>query len=710
MPRCSLEQAVEQVLARIDGPIRLGLPLGLGKPNRFANLLYRRVKADASRSLTIYTALSLGRPQGGSELEQRFSAPFFERVYGDYPELDYLSDLRRGELPSNIRLEEFYLSPGSLLGNPLAQQQYVSLNYSQVARGLDLKGINVIAQLVARSPHRPGWLSLSCNPDITLDLLPRLAARRAAGEPILCVAQAHAELPYMPGDAELAEEEFDFVIEPVERSTLFSTPNMPVSLQDHAIGLHASTLVRDGGTLQVGIGAMGDALTAALLARQGDNAGYRALLEDMQVPQRWERLIGREGGLAPFAEGLYGCSEMFVLGLLALIEAGVIRRRVYPDEGLQWLANLGVLDAEGRPRSLRLLLEAGLPTHLEEPMLAWLQERGLLASEIERFGDMLFLPDGRRVPADLRDTATQEALEPYLKAAPGGVLVHGGFFLGPQAFYERLTELSDAQRERIGMTAIGFINRLYGNERLKRLQRRDARFINSAFAMTLLGAGIADQLEDGRVVSGVGGQHDFVAQAHELEGARSILMLRSWRESGGEVTSNIVWQYGHATIPRHLRDIVVTEYGIADLRGKSDAEVIEALIRIADSRFQEDLIDQAQRAGKLPEDFELPWAYRQNTPWRLLALQAQHPRLFAEYPLGSDFTGHEQDLLRALRWLKSKLKLSEILELGMATLFDLPDPQTYAGHLQRMGLAEPEGLREQLYQKLVLAGLKATAT
>ncbi|PAU61400.1 acetyl-CoA hydrolase [Pseudomonas sp. PIC25] len=710
MPRCSLEQAVEQVLARIDGPIRLGLPLGLGKPNRFANLLYRRVKADASRSLTIYTALSLGRPQGGSELEQRFSTPFFERVYGDYPELDYLADLRRGELPPNIRLEEFYLSPGSLLGNPLAQQQYVSLNYSQVARGLDLKGINVIAQLVARSPHRPGWFSLSCNPDITLDLLPRLAARRAAGEPVLCVAQAHAELPYMPGDAELAEEEFDLVIEPVECSTLFSTPNMPVSLQDHAIGLHASTLVRDGGTLQIGIGAMGDALTAALLARQGDNAGYRALLEDMQVPQRWDRLIEREGGLAPFAEGLYGCSEMFVLGLLALIEAGVIRRRVYPDEGLQWLANLGVLDAEGRPRSLRLLLEAGLPTHLEEPMLAWLQERGLLASEIERLGDVLLLPDGRRVPADLRDTAAQEALEPYLKAAPGGVLVHGGFFLGPQAFYERLTELSDAQRERIGMTAIGFINRLYGNERLKRLQRRDARFINSAFAMTLLGAGIADQLEDGRVVSGVGGQYDFVAQAHELEGARSILMLRSWRESGGEVTSNIVWQYGHATIPRHLRDIVVTEYGIADLRGKNDAEVIEALIRIADSRFQEDLIDQAQRAGKLPEDFELPWAYRQNTPWRLLALQAQHPRLFAEYPLGSDFTGHEQDLLRALRWLKSKLKLSEILELGMATLFDLPDPQAYAGHLQRMGLAEPEGLREQLYQKLVLAGLKATAT
>ncbi|MNQ65457.1 hypothetical protein D3C85_799120 [compost metagenome] len=57
--------------------------------------------------------------------------------------------------------------------------------------------------------------------------------------------------------------------------------------------------------------------------------------------------------------------------------------------------------------------------------------------------------------------------------------------------------------------------------------------------------------------------------------------------------------------------------------------------------------------------------------------------------------------MRALRWLKSKLKLGEILDLGVAALFDLPDPTDYAEHLQRMGLLAPAGLREQLYQKLV---------
>ncbi|MCP5688631.1 hypothetical protein NL372_30760, partial [Klebsiella pneumoniae] len=70
----------------------------------------------------------------------------------------------------------------------------------------------------------------------------------------------------MPGDSELGMEAFDLLIDQVEQRRLFSTPNMPVTTQDHCIGLHASTLVRDGGTLQIGIGAMGDAVAAALLA------------------------------------------------------------------------------------------------------------------------------------------------------------------------------------------------------------------------------------------------------------------------------------------------------------------------------------------------------------------------------------------------------------------------------------------------------------
>ncbi|MGH8465406.1 MAG: acetyl-CoA hydrolase/transferase C-terminal domain-containing protein, partial [Pseudomonas sp.] len=548
----------------------------------------------------------------------RFLAPFIERVFADYEELQYLSDLRQDRLPANIRVQQFFMQPGSLLHSAMAQQDYVSSNYSHAARDINAKGLNLVAQLVAQDPQHPDQLSLSCNPDITLDLLPMIERRRAAGETILLLGQVHAELPYMPGASELPRQEFDLLIDSVERRRLFSTPNMPVTTQDHFIGLHASTLVRDGGTLQIGIGAMGDALTAALLARETESEAYQALLADMGL-QPWEQLIAREGGVDPFADGLYGCSEMFVNGLLTLLEAGIIRRPV-----------------------------------------------------------------------------------------EGGVLVHGGFFLGPQAFYQRLRDMPLTTRQCIDMRAISYINELYGDESLKRRQRVDARFINTVFTMTLMGAGVADQLEDGRVLSGVGGQYNFVAQGHALEGARSILLLRSWRESGGEVSSNRVWDYGHCTIPRHLRDVVVTEYGIADLRGQTDAECIRRLLAISDSRFQPELIERARQAGKLPGGFVLEPRFSENTPQRLQGLRSRHAGLFPEYPLGSDFTDQERDLLRALNWLKSKFKLSDVLELGKATL-DAPAPEAYPQQLARMGLAQPQGFKEELYQRLLLAGLQATA-
>ncbi|UZM12945.1 acetyl-CoA hydrolase [Pseudomonas kielensis] len=634
----SIEQAVDEVLARLPAHIHLGMPLGLGKPNRFVNALYQRIAQLPERQLTVYTALSLGRPPLGDGLQRRFLEPFIERVFGDYPELDFLADLRKDQLPANIHIQQFFMQPGSLLHSASAQQDYVSSNYSHAARDINAAGLNLVAQLVAQDPQHPGRLSLSCNPDITLDLLPMIAKRRAAGETILMLGQVHSDLPYMPGDSEVDRQTFDWLIDEEERSTLFSTPNMPVGFQDHFIGLHASTLVRDGGTLQIGIGSMGDALTAALLARQADNEQYRTLLTDLDA-HYWAPLISREGGVEPFAKGLYGCSEMFVNGLLALSDAGIVRRKVYPSIALQQQANAGTLD----------------------------------------------------------ETVAQ-----------GGVSIHGGFFLGPRSFYQRLRDLPRDQLGEFNMTAISYINELYGQEQLKRLQRQDARFINSAFTMTLMGAGVADQLEDGRVLSGVGGQYNFVAQGHALEGARSILILRSCRESGGDISSNIVWQYGHCTIPRHLRDIVITEYGIADLRGQTDAKVIELLLNISDSRFQPGLIEQAQKAGKLAKDFRLDARFTDNTPQRLQAIAARHPQLFPEYPLGSDFSSEERDVLRALNWLKSKFKLTEILQLGKAAL-DAPQPSEYPQHLARMQLTKPEGLKQDLYQRLLLAGLKATA-
>ncbi|MDT9150964.1 acetyl-CoA hydrolase/transferase C-terminal domain-containing protein, partial [Escherichia coli] len=71
---------------------------------------------------------------------------------------------------------------------------------------------------------------------------------------------------------------------------------------------------------------------------------------------------------------------------------------------------------------------------------------------------------------------------------------------------------------------------------------------------------------------------------------------------------------GHETIPRHLRDMVVTEYGVADLSGQSDEQVIQRLIAIADSRFQGELLEKARSAGKIATDWDIPEAQRNNLP------------------------------------------------------------------------------------------------
>jgi hypothetical protein len=254
---------------------------------------------------------------------------------------------------------------------------------------------------------------------------------------------------------------------------------------------------------------------------------------------------------------------------------------------------------------------------------------------------------------------------------------------------------------------VSFTNELYGDEDAKRRARVDARFVNNAMMATLMGAVISDGLEDGQVVSGVGGQYNFVAQAFALRGARSILTVEATRQAGAKTQSNIRWSYGHETIPRHLRDIIVTEYGVADIRGKSDAEVIAAMLRVADSRFQAELARQAKDAGKLPKDFEIPAAYRDNLPGRIASAlkPAREAGLLPSFPFGSDFTDVERRLLPALQLLqdaqRAPRRLPGLLWQGFTRRPDAADAQCLA----RLGLDRPATWSERAYRALVGAAL-----
>ncbi|HAR60636.1 MAG TPA: acetyl-CoA hydrolase, partial [Alcanivorax sp.] len=202
-------KAADRIIELTGGEIRLGLPLGLGKPNRLVNALYQRATENPDVRLDIYTALSLGRPGAGSDLEKRFLEPFAERVFGDYEELDYLKAAKKDQLPDNIRVFEFFFQPGSMLGSNSAQRHYISVNYTHAARDLNARGVNVVAQLLACRPGADGEngndYSFSCNPEVTLELLPMLKARRDAGETIVTVGQVHRDLPFMENDARVGE-------------------------------------------------------------------------------------------------------------------------------------------------------------------------------------------------------------------------------------------------------------------------------------------------------------------------------------------------------------------------------------------------------------------------------------------------------------------------------------------------------------------------
>jgi hypothetical protein len=442
-----------------------------------------------------------------------------------------------------------------------------------------------------------------------------LRARSEGRAAFKLVGQVNSELPFMPGAGDLPAEQFSAVLDsPETEFPLFAPPSEPITDSKYAIGLHAASLVRDGGTLQIGIGQIGDALAQGLIVRHRDNAQFHAIMR--RLSPATEGFSPRQTG--PFETGLYGLSEMLTEAFIGLIDAGILTRAV------------------------------------------------------------------------------------------DGVVLHGAFFLGPKSFYRALREMTPEQIARIQMMPVSFTNELYGDEELKRRARVDARFINNAMMATLMGAAISDGLENGQVVSGVGGQYNFVAQAFALAGARSVLTLEATRQAGAKPQSNIRWSYGHETIPRHLRDVIVTEYGVADLRGKSDGEVIAAMLVVADSRFQGELARQAKDAGKLPKQFVIPADHRENFPERIArALKpARDAGLLPSFPFGSDFTDVERRLIPALQILQeaqaSPQRLPGLLWQGFASSPDAADRECLA----RLGLDRPATLTERAYRALVSAALR----
>jgi acyl-CoA hydrolase len=123
--------------------------------------------------------------------------------------------------------------------------------------------------------------------------------------------------------------------------------------------------------------------------------------------------------------------------------------------------------------------------------------------------------------------------------------------------------------------------------------------INAAMSVDIQGQVIADTIASVQY-SGIGGHEDFVSgPALDLED-RSLLCLPSTITLGDEMRSRIVpWFDAGAVIttPRHQVDVIVTEYGAAELQGKTVHQRGEALAAIAHPAFREGLREAAERAS-----------------------------------------------------------------------------------------------------------------
>jgi acyl-CoA hydrolase len=124
--------------------------------------------------------------------------------------------------------------------------------------------------------------------------------------------------------------------------------------------------------------------------------------------------------------------------------------------------------------------------------------------------------------------------------------------------------------------------------------------INGALAIDIHGQVVADTISGGQF-SGIGGAEDFVAGAGLELSDRSLICLPSTFTKDGALQSRIVPWFGPGaviTTPRHQVDVIVTEYGAAELEGLTVRERGEALAAIAHPQFRGELLAAAERASK----------------------------------------------------------------------------------------------------------------
>ncbi len=195
------------------------------------------------------------------------------------------------------------------------------------------------------------------------------------------------------------------------------------------------------------------------------------------------------------------------------------------------------------------------------------------------------------------------------RRGPNGALITGAFAVGGRDLYRFIDGNPD-----VWMTEVHETN---NRDHIALLPKFHG--INSTLQMDLFSQASSEGFfSDGAYVqyTGMGGQFEFQESAMKSPGGKSILCLRScWRDDSGEPrSSNILPVLRNAVgVPRNKMDYVVTEYGWRRLRFGSIEDRARAMIELADSRFQGDLLNNARAMGLVGSGYEIPEAFRNNT-------------------------------------------------------------------------------------------------
>lgn len=182
------------------------------------------------------------------------------------------------------------------------------------------------------------------------------------------------------------------------------------------------------------------------------------------------------------------------------------------------------------------------------------------------------------------DLMKSGAIDNAYKELDAGISV-AGLLIGSRRLYDFANDNSSVQLRGAAHT--------HAHDVLSRLSRFCA--INSAVEVDLTGQ-VNSEVADGRYVGAVGGQVDFVRGANASPGGRAIIALPATARGGA--VSRIVPAVETVTCPRSDVDAIVTEWGIAELRGCTLAQRAERLIAIAAPQFRETLSRRWQETGR----------------------------------------------------------------------------------------------------------------